>query len=282
MSKLRKPTSNFTMVPNVLLRDKSVSLKAKGIYALLYSKPDGWTYIEGNLIEESKDARDSFRSGMAELAAAGWMSKEQVVDDKGRFSHNDLRLHDQKQKPDDAPPDDGKPVVGESAPINTEEVKLTEQDVSPSGSATTTKARRNGNTRQRLAAYLGDNQQIPADFGNHAIGLGRWNLDGIDSEWGKFCDYHLAKGSVMLDWFAAWRTWCRNAVEFAARDSARSRGTGQGAGGGLAAAVGASFSSRQQRRGAAGGVDRSAEGGSEAGVDAGRSRATGDGSDIPF
>jgi hypothetical protein len=35
----------------------------------------------------------------------------------------------------------------------------------------------------------------------------------------KFCDYHRARGTTMLDWLAAWRTWCGNAVTFDARRS---------------------------------------------------------------
>lgn len=29
-----------------------------------------------------------------------------------------------------------------------------------------------------------------------------------------FRDYHLSRGSLMADWRAAWRTWCRNQVRF--------------------------------------------------------------------
>lgn len=38
-----------------------------------------------------------------------------------------------------------------------------------------------------------------------------------DLEWGHFRDYHQARGTVFSNWDAAWRTWCRNAVKFAAR-----------------------------------------------------------------
>ena len=30
----------------------------------------------------------------------------------------------------------------------------------------------------------------------------------------EFHDYHLAHGTLMLDWHAAWRTWVRNQVRF--------------------------------------------------------------------
>jgi hypothetical protein len=39
----------------------------------------------------------------------------------------------------------------------------------------------------------------------------------IPWEWNKFKDHHRAKGSHFVDWDAAWRTWIRNAVEFAER-----------------------------------------------------------------
>ena len=39
---------------------------------------------------------------------------------------------------------------------------------------------------------------------------------GVDpsEEEPKFRDYHLAHGSLMADWAAAWRTWCRNAAKY--------------------------------------------------------------------
>lgn len=44
----------------------------------------------------------------------------------------------------------------------------------------------------------------------------------------KFFDYHRAKGSLMIDWAAAWRTWCRNAVEWR-RGAATSKPSGPSA-----------------------------------------------------
>lgn len=39
---------------------------------------------------------------------------------------------------------------------------------------------------------------------------------GLDAggEFEQFADHHRAKGTTFLDWDAAWRTWCRNAVKF--------------------------------------------------------------------
>jgi hypothetical protein len=43
-----------------------------------------------------------------------------------------------------------------------------------------------------------------------------------ESELDAFKDYHLARGSLMVDWEAAFRTWLRNAARF------RSEKHGQG------------------------------------------------------
>lgn len=37
----------------------------------------------------------------------------------------------------------------------------------------------------------------------------------------EFRDHHLAVGTLMLDWAAAWRTWCRNRVKYGQSDGQR-------------------------------------------------------------
>jgi len=40
------------------------------------------------------------------------------------------------------------------------------------------------------------------------------HVEEPELEFGHFLDYHRAHGTVMIDWEAAWRTWCRNARKF--------------------------------------------------------------------
>lgn len=56
------------------------------------------------------------------------------------------------------------------------------------------------------------NEFFPNDTGLQAIQ--KTNLD-LKVELSKFMDHHKAKGSVMADWQAAWRTWVSNGVKFA-------------------------------------------------------------------
>lgn len=60
---------------------------------------------------------------------------------------------------------------------------------------------------------------LPSDFeldgtrSAYANGLGLY----ASGEFAQFRDYHLARGTVYRDWDAAWRTWCRKAVQFGSK-----------------------------------------------------------------
>jgi hypothetical protein len=55
--------------------------------------------------------------------------------------------------------------------------------------------------------------RLPCDFTINEVGLKFAADRGVDAqaELPKFINFHTAKGSVMLDWQAAWRTWAGNA-----------------------------------------------------------------------
>ena len=59
-------------------------------------------------------------------------------------------------------------------------------------------------------------QRLPKDFALTPASKAYAQERGIDeeAELQTFCDYHKARGSVMLDWQAAWRAWCSNALRF--------------------------------------------------------------------
>lgn len=58
--------------------------------------------------------------------------------------------------------------------------------------------------------------RIAEDFTPNDAGTKAASDAGIDikAEIARFIDHHSAKGSVMADWQAAWRTWVSNAVSF--------------------------------------------------------------------
>ena len=70
--------------------------------------------------------------------------------------------------------------------------------------------------RSKARTAIGeDARPLPADA-KAAVDAG---LSGEQflGQWRKFRDYHRAKGSLMADWSAAWRTWLGNMGQFQAR-----------------------------------------------------------------
>jgi hypothetical protein len=72
---LKRPADRFTMVPNALLEDVNLSMKAKGLYSLMFSKPDGWKFFEDNLVQSSKDGKEAVKTALKELEVAGWITR---------------------------------------------------------------------------------------------------------------------------------------------------------------------------------------------------------------
>lgn len=75
MSKLIKPINNFTVVTNNIVNDDRLTLKAKGLYLFLLSKPDNWTFSARLIATQNKDAIDSVNAGLQELEKVGLLSR---------------------------------------------------------------------------------------------------------------------------------------------------------------------------------------------------------------
>lgn len=100
--------------------------------------------------------------------------------------------------------------------------KLQESDVTRDVTVTVTSDRREEKRREEKINTVGSAKrrtQMPLDFFPDETGLKSAADKGVrvDVELPKFKDFHTGKGSVMLDWQAAWRTWCSNAKQFAPR-----------------------------------------------------------------
>ena len=63
--------SNFTMIPNYILYEKTISLKAIGLYCKMASLPSNWRFNEEGLYSIVKDGRDSTRTALKELEELG-------------------------------------------------------------------------------------------------------------------------------------------------------------------------------------------------------------------
>lgn len=126
--KVRKQPTGFTQVTNLVLNDPLLSWKAKGIYAYIYSKPDGWDFSARRIAKDAKDGNDGTISGIRELEEAGYIKRERHGD--GRVSYHIL-VDPNTEKPEVAieepnteNPKEGKAHLGKIPTVSNKEVKV--------------------------------------------------------------------------------------------------------------------------------------------------------------
>ena len=85
---------NYTTISNQLFKDKTISLKAKGLMAYLLSLPNDWDLSINGIVACSKEGRRSIGNTIKELINAGYIEREQVRN-KGKFVGYDYFVFEQ-------------------------------------------------------------------------------------------------------------------------------------------------------------------------------------------
>lgn len=75
---IKKYDTGYTQVLNKVLLDENLSLKAKGLYAYLFSKPDGWQFHIDVMEKELKESKGQIRTIIKELLDLGYIERKQV------------------------------------------------------------------------------------------------------------------------------------------------------------------------------------------------------------
>jgi hypothetical protein len=93
MSKTKEQPTNFTQISNEVLLDERLSFKARGILALLLSRPKKWKIYIDEIIERSDlDGKHSVRTGFKELKTFGYLELVKVWNDAGKFEGTIYKL----------------------------------------------------------------------------------------------------------------------------------------------------------------------------------------------
>ena len=86
MNNLRKEKIPFTQVVNELLNDPRITLKAKGIYAFMYSKPENWNFTIRSMAKQLKEGTTSIGKILNELKQYGWISYTKIKGGSGIYT----------------------------------------------------------------------------------------------------------------------------------------------------------------------------------------------------
>lgn len=85
--------TDYSIISNHALRNKNLSLKAKGLYCLLCSLPTDWDFSVNGIISICQEGRDSIYKILKELEQNGYIKKYQKNNGKfGKYEYEILGL----------------------------------------------------------------------------------------------------------------------------------------------------------------------------------------------
>ena len=133
-------TRDFTVMGNIHLRDKNLSLKAVGLLSKMLSFNDSWQFSTRGLAAICKEGPDAILSTLKELEDNGYIVRHRARDDKGRLVTTEFDIYESPQaglphgenphreNPDVANPDVENPHGDYPAQLNTDQVITQERN----------------------------------------------------------------------------------------------------------------------------------------------------------
>ena len=106
----------YTVMSNHHLRNKELSLKAKGLLSQMLSLPEDWDYTLAGLSQINRESIDAIRTAVWELEKAGYIKRRQGRDEKGKMTAIEYTIYEQPQPPEDTPPGLDKPILENPTP----------------------------------------------------------------------------------------------------------------------------------------------------------------------
>ena len=121
----------YTVMSNHHLRNKDLSLKAKGLLSQMLSLPEDWDYTLKGLSLINREQIDAIRAAIRELEQAGYIVRSRERDSQGRLRVADYVIYEQPQPVPDSPtlenpmldnPTQEKPTLGKPTQLNAQQL----------------------------------------------------------------------------------------------------------------------------------------------------------------
>ena len=101
----------YTVMSNHHLRNKELTLKAKGLLSQMLSLPENWDYTLAGLSHINKESIDAIRTAVLELEKAGYIERAQGRDEKGKMTAITYTIYEQPISPVPKNPTSDKPIL---------------------------------------------------------------------------------------------------------------------------------------------------------------------------
>lgn len=119
-------TKDFTVMSNHHLRNRTLSLKAKGLLSLMLSLPEDWDYTTKGLAQIYKEGVDSISTALKELEKHGYLTRHRIRYKNGQLGDVEYTIHERPLdhnergiSPDLENPEQVKPIQDTRAQLNT-------------------------------------------------------------------------------------------------------------------------------------------------------------------
>jgi len=207
-------TKDFTVMSNHHLRDKNLTLKAKGLLSVILSLPDDWKYSIAGLAAICKEGTSAVKSALQELTDAGYVTVTKLYPNQtetGRIEYV-YDIHETPQAP--------RKQGIENLPLESQQVEnqaqLSTEEPSTDKSTTNNKKKEgkragydeiidsyteNGELRSSLMEFVKMRKMMKKPLTNKALSLlltSKKGLDGLASTDAEKID--IVQQSIMRGW----------------------------------------------------------------------------------
>lgn len=208
---------DYTVMSNHHLRNRELSLKAKGLLSLMLSLPDEWDYSVAGLVSIVPDGKAAVGSALREIEAHGYLQRTQVRGDHGEMGGMIYEIHETPWfSPQTDFPSAEKPSAENQPQLNTKEINTNSINTTPIQD----REKELVSTPMRVSsarARKSNGKFIPPTIEEvKAYCIERGN--SVNPE--KWYDHYSSNGwmvgrSKMKEWQAAIRNWEHNGIDTA-------------------------------------------------------------------
>lgn len=147
--------NNFTTMCNVHLRDKRLSLKAKGLLSQFLSLPENWDYNLTGLTLINKESKSAIATALNELEGTGYLTRQQTQGEGGHFGKNEWIIREVPSSYPPLPdfPETAKPPAGNMPQLNTDISNTEKRKTDISNTDSFRSERRRGTSTEEMDTY---------------------------------------------------------------------------------------------------------------------------------
>ena len=90
-------TRDYTVMSNHHLKDRTLTLKSKGLLSMMLSLPDEWNYTTRGLAAICREGVDSIGAALKELETHGYIRRTQLRNEKGKITDTEYVIYEMPQ-----------------------------------------------------------------------------------------------------------------------------------------------------------------------------------------